>query len=336
LNTALFVYGDSDGKEVNTSQYRILIPAKFLEKLGHKILIGSMPGTHRELGDSMIEVDQLDYSNIPEVVLFERNILPERVDKLRLAGAKKIVVTFDDHYGEMPAYNVSKPWWERNYKGWLKALGMVDLVIVPSLALVDAYRSYCKEIAYVPNFLDDDIWKETSTLENKIIGWGGSDAHVESWSQKLLVKALLTFFEKHPDWTLRLYGSAPRKTLPDSLLQDSRQWVKFSEWPKEVAQFTIGIAPLNGIYDRYRSNLKPLEFACAGVPWIGSNYYPYTKTLVRGGLLAYQSEWGNMLECFATDEGMRNTYAAEGRKWAEGMMMSQNTKVYERLLWGME
>ena len=84
---ALFLFADLP-QELNTSIYRIKIPAKYLQKAGHTI--------------SVKHISELDLAEVPEVVLVERILTEEIVELLRLAGVKRLLVTFDDHYGLIP------------------------------------------------------------------------------------------------------------------------------------------------------------------------------------------------------------------------------------------
>lgn len=325
---------------MNSSRYRILTPAKYLERAGHSIQLQSNPGWQKDVDGTRFSVERgIDYTQIPATVLVERNIQPEWIEKLRLAGATRVIITFDDHYGGLQEWAPSRPWWDQYFKLFIQALAMADLVIVPSRLLADVYKPYCRQIRYVPNFLDDELWSDLpgpSLADPPIIGWGGSAQHAESWQQKKLLKALTRVLSEHPDWQFRLIGQAIPpilQTFPEGLVAQWSDWQPYDQWAKTVSEFTIGIAPLHGSYDRYRSNLKLVEYGLARVPWVASFLDPYSRNPVKGGVLVKETDWYQTLSMLVEDGPARLKLATAGRLWAEGFRMSANVSVYEELLW---
>lgn len=336
---ALLISADTDGREANTSRYRILTPAKYLQQAGHTIRLQKNPGWENEAAGRTIPVDRgIDYTQIPEVVLIERNVQPDWIEKLRLAGAKRIIITFDDHYGAMPSQAAAKGWWDKYYSAFLKVLGMADLVIVPSQALVDAHRPYCSNIEYVPNYVDDDLWVDVKIDEpkEKVIGWGGSAEHLESWKLLGLGNALKKVLDEHPDWELHLHSGvaiAMGHLLPSGIKFHFGDWMPHTQWPSAMTRFGIGIAPLKGKYDRYRSNLKLVEYGMAKVPWIASSLDPYTRHDVLGGQVIEEKDWYRTLSELIASEEARKVFADIGHDWAQSYRMSRNVPVYEKILW---
>ena len=247
MGEALFVYADRNELGIlNTSQYRVLIPAKYLNKAGHKIVT--------ETGGSITNVyghkaDTINYSHVPEVVLLERVVWPGRIEKLRLAGARRIIITFDDNYQLLPPGAASE-YWKRNYGDFVKCLGLVDEVIVPSVALAADYSKLCKKISVVENYLDPDLWQAKTKYDNHplTIGWGGSNQHVATWANKHFSSALREIQRLYGDKIrIVVYGDAAVSALSDGNVEfESRYLVPFDEWPKHCAQFDIGLAPLYG------------------------------------------------------------------------------------------
>jgi len=333
---ALFVFGDNqDNRENNTSQYRIFTPAKYLERQGHTIHIQAMPGRARKTAEhGIVETDDMDWGAVKETVLYERNLFPERVEKLRLMGAKRIVLTFDDHYGIIPPYLLSYDFWKRNYQRFLKALGMVDLVVVPNMRLVSEFQKYCRKIIYLPNYLDPEIFPAPKADRELIIGWGGSAAHIESWRNNHFVRALINVLNRHPDWKLRTYGVPLPAGISRHPQVEQRGWVTFAAWPHETNEFTIGLAPLNGDYDNCRSNLKLLEYNQLGIPWLASEQTPYTRPRkLAGGLLVGRNRWETALEDMVSSAEMRAELSQQGLEESYNWAMDRHTADYERILW---
>ena len=124
----LMVFADFP-EEANSSLFRVLMPQKYLEKAGHAV--------------PRIHFSQIDWSKIPHTVLLERAATPEMVEKLRMAGAERIVLTFDDNYGLMSENSPTYYYWKElgNFLLFRKSLRMVDVSIVPSHFLVGDFRS---------------------------------------------------------------------------------------------------------------------------------------------------------------------------------------------------
>ena len=333
---ALFISNDSPPEAgygaANTSYFRILIPMAFLIGAGHDITHQAVPPVFNK----GVMVDTIDWKqDIPETVLVERMIWPERVKMLRLAGAKRIVLTFDDNYQLLPSYSAVTPFWKRALPGFLSALPLVDEIIVPSKKLANDFRAYNPHITYVPNYLDHRLWDGERRVNDKLtIGWGGSEQHLQSWTGSSIVPGLRRVLEARPNWQLVVYCPIVAEHLrKQNLPVEDRSWVSFEQWPSEVRGFDIGLAPLHGDYDRRRSFLKVCEYGLSGVPFIATDDDPY-KDVMGGVKVRNRSQsWGETLETLMDNEWGRMSLAHAGRAWAEGFRMDRNVDVYERVLW---
>lgn len=334
---ALFISNDnaSDDKltDANTSYFRILIPKTYLEQAGHTIDFQATPPRY----NGNYPADLLDWTvEWPETVLVERMLDPNRVRKMRLNGARRIVLTFDDNYRLMPKYSRANEFWKRALPGWLEALPLVDEVVVPSLKLVSDFRSLCKKITYLPNFHDPRLFEtEGHKYDRPTIGWGGSEQHLQSWTGAGLIPALKSALADHPHWQLVIFSGMVSEFLDNAGVRHVRRpWVDFQQWPGEVKGFDIGLAPLHGDYDDRRSFLKCLEYGLAGVPFIASDAEPY-RGKVQGGFLVgrREREWREALECLMMDSVERRARATEGLFWASQYTMDKNIAAYERVLW---
>lgn len=334
MSTALFISSDNPARgEVNTSLFRIAIPGTYLSRAGHDIRLQNVPPISHEMYG---EVDQVDLEDVPEVVLVERTITPERVKMLRLAGAKRLVATFDDNYAMLPEDSPAKPWWRKHLAGWLEALGQVDLVIVPSQQLVQDFGKYCRAIQLVPNYHDPELWAvERPASDHKVIGWGGSMEHQQSWQRSGIIPALKKALERHLDWQLHVHGLAAGQLLRMAGVPFVQvPWCNLGYWAAYVRGFDIGLAPLHGEYDARRSNLKVLEYGLAGVPYLASRAAPYLEPMNPGGLLIDRpSLWADALERLMDDQAQREALGRCGQEWAQQFTMDKNVGVYEKVLW---
>lgn len=317
---ATILYADTE--PMNTSHYRCLIPAKYLRLAGHEI--------------ETVRHAQLRPEQISDVMLVERELNPDTLKTLRACGAKRIIVTFDDAYHLVPReMNAWHYWCEQGHLAMFrKVLQQVEGAVAPSRLLADDYGA-----SYLPNYLDPDLWpaQKTPNLENRplVIGWGGSRGHVQTWRNPDLAKALKRIVSEFPNVEVRVYGTM----ADDALFQaevpfKARPWVDFENWPDEVRQFDIGLAPLTGEYDMRRSNLKLLEYGAAGVPFVATDVGEYRRA--PGGILVVNraDEWYRALKHLIRNDGLRASLGSAGRKWVEERwFMPDRVREYERILW---
>jgi hypothetical protein len=335
VSVALFVSADRVAEgEVNSSYFRIAIPAEFLRRAGHAIAIQNAPPRQHSNG---MWGDLIDYSDIPEVVVIERLASPEMIERLRLAGAKRILLTFDDNYALIPPESRAALYWRDKLPDWLAALPLVDEVLVPSRQLAKDFGHRCRKMTVVPNYHDAELWigDLPEKPDYKIIGWGGSREHADSWTKSGIIPALADLLGRHPDWRLHLYGYAIHRELDEARIPYQHfPWMDLGSWARSVRSFDIGLAPLHGDYDKRRSNLKVLEYGLAGIPYVASQAAPYLHDGNPGGRLAVTTgDWTRKLESLMIAPEERVVLGEAGRVWAQNYTMDKGVAVYERVLW---
>lgn len=320
MHKTVFVWADTE-ELFNSSHHRIFTPAKYLRRAGYNVLAIPIGVYEPELMAS-------------HTVLIERALSPDIVLRARRAGARRIVATFDDAYKYIPE-GVAQEYWKRNHDSFVRALGMVDEAIVPSRALADEYRRDCPKITVVPNYLDDDLWdfppRKHAGAEGVVIGYGGSVHHYHSWKNGVLAAALARL-QKRYAVCVELMGYAGREALVRGGVKFRlRPPVSMQEWPVFISGLDIGLAPLDGIYDSFRSHLKAQEYGAAWVPWVGTSSRVYSDA--RGGVTVRNSEreWYDALEKLL-DPNFRQALAEEGASWSRSLYMSRNVSVYADIL----
>lgn|SRR3990167_2833293 len=318
---ATFLYADRSSRP-NTSHYRIFIPARYLQRAGHTIAV------HPH--------DDLPPDHVFDTVLIERVVSEAMVDSLRGMGARRILVTFDDAYHRIPATSRSHRYWKGDIRGideFRRVLRLVDGAIVPSQTLADDFGA-----TVVRNFHDPELWnfpRQRSVSDKLVIGWGGSEGHKETWRSTGLVGALRHLLEKYPEVELSIYGDAAVDELFTAGVSfKASEWVDFEEWPRRVCEFDIALAPLAGVYDTRRSNLKLIEAGLAGIPFVASGVGEYLGA--PGGLLVTpdtQKGWYRALEKLVSNSSLRRSLGDLGAEWARGYLMPAHVADYEHALW---
>jgi len=349
---ASFYYGD-DEREYNASYYRVMLPGQVLQAAGHEIVYGSaMFHSHQ---DGSHRVDHIDYSTVCETVLLERMVTRDRLRMLRLAGAKRIVLTFDDNYSAMPPQTHAHEYWVKRgmHTELLRCLPMVDQVVVASDYLARVYQPYCRtKIRVINNYLDWNKWQPAWTKRRErqqaggplTIGWGGTKLHRNSWNPSYLPTLLRQLQEQFGDRVRFLfYNNVADLVLNAAGLEfESRPLQALDDWPMCVADLDLGLIPLQGEYDAGRSHLKALEYATLGIPWVGDWLPPVNEA---GGGIAVRGSWAggsarderqvwhDSLVRLIEERERYNAYAEHGIEWARHWRAEFCQVPYEEVLW---
>ena len=308
MNIVMF-YADR-AREWNSSQWRMRIPAEALIAAGHSVTMIFWEEDNPNIFKICSDAD---------VLIFERLLTPLNVERMKLwkRHGKKIVVDFDDAYDLMTPDNPVYVSWHETTRFAPEPLGvalkkylyLADLVQVPCKMLAEYYRPYCSKIAVVPNYPSFRMrWAERYPVQVPgLIGWGGGMTHTTSFAESGVVPAL-------EGRNVIIWGGNPQisKLLPGA------RWVPqvpYTEWPYEIGRISIGIAPLAGEYDKYRSWIKCVEFALKSIPWVATAAPPYEEC--RGGILVQNETdlWGKALDLLE-DEAIYNQLSEEGWEWA--------------------
>lgn len=291
----VFCFADR-ANEWNTSSWRAHIPANGIN-------------THKEHWAKCIPLtDFASYGNPTvqsicgkaDVILVQRNLLSaeiwEACDYWRGLG-KTLVADLDDDYPHLTPQNPAYPFWIEDRLGMKEQTGKTPIeLLTEGFRHVDALVSPNRKILqhwsdivpgyWLPNYAYGEWYKdiEQKPLDESeiIIGWGGSVSHWDGWWFSGIIPALQNVLSSYPQVKLKLCGNDERvKRLFAERFPEDRWFhqtgVLPNEWPKQVASFDIGLAPLCGpgaeqseSYDQHRSWLKALEYALCGVPWVGS------------------------------------------------------------------
>jgi len=260
---------------------------------------------------------------------------------------KPLILDLDDNLFEIksdqPAYELYKPGSEK--RAIVSALlSFVDGLFVSTQPLADYYEKYLKDtygikkpIFVLPNYNEKEIWnfKPVEKNPNKItVGWMGSTTHYNDL--KIVLPAMQRLLKEYPNLEFCLMGGVSHEDAPqffegfdDSVLD--RVYVaggttNFAEYPKALSEqvFDIGIAPLtNDEFNRGKSWIKWMEYACYGIPCIASKVNPYFRkslgqdAIVDGktGFIATDKQWYEKIKRLIDDKDLRETIGKQAQEY---------------------
>lgn len=286
-----------------------------------------------------------DFVRLCDAVVIERSVWKEShitIKWLQSIG-KRVFCSFDDRYWVMPLKGAVKDKdkgvlgiqgnWRggKNVRGgegsllyqFRDGLRLCDGALVTSEAIRQDTLPYQPNTQIVPNYLYGKLWENLPKPQpdSIVIGWGGTSHHESAWLDSGVIGALGKLCRKYPKIIVHLQPPYPEIVTAFRKLGVRYRignWQMFQEWPKTVSQFNIGLAPLSGgKYDEARSNLKVLEYATAGVPWIATDDAPYKDTC--GGTLVRNKseEWYRAIEEMISNLTLYNNKREEGLEWSK-------------------
>lgn len=314
----------AEGEEGNSASWRMMKPARAAAALGHGIRISRILDFARDnLSQEIIWAD---------LIIWQRSLYPEAIGPLLLCKqlGKRVILDLDDAYPLMPQLTTGYAYWKEGILDGRRlpydpldllkhTCKLVDLVTTPSPLLSEFYEQLasCK-VAVVPNYPtcgDYLLGPEVDRVER--IFWTGSKSHYSGLRFSPAIDALNRFCKHTPGITPWVYGDE----RVASLIKNARHvnYTTYDVYPATLAGMgQIGLAPLSGSYDLYRSDIKLLDLAGSGIPWIASREGPYLAWQGRpGGILCNntQRDWHRAIESMV-EEYPR--YKREVREWRAG------------------
>ena len=273
--------------EWNCSEWRMKMPADAINRHGQhyaKLLhINSFP----RFDDPAVQ----DIVGPADVIIVQRNFVHKEIwdamDYWR--GLHKVVACdLDDDYPNLPWSNPAHSFWIENTANaptapielLTQGLRHANALIAPSKVLLEDWKNVVYG-CYVPNYAEGHWYRDLKKREPDgkiIIGWGGSVSHYDSWKFSGIIPAIERLCREDPRVCVMICGNDARvldllDVAPEQKL--NQPGVPPKEWPKIIAGFDIGVAPLDArdgehSYDFRRSWIKGLEYNLAQVPFIAT------------------------------------------------------------------
>lgn len=311
----VYVFGH-DG----SANYRLIYPAEQLAKDGHDVEIVDLSGVEDEV--------QVRRSEVAVVSRPVRAREANLVEQLAAIGTRVVVDLDDDVENLVPEHRL----YGFDTTNLHRALAACSRMTVTTAALADTYRAYRPRV--VPNLAADflaDLKPGPMRKRRPMLGWfGGLGSHPNDLQQigHGVVAAMLggpadlgfVGAVVYPDGSDNLTEYKTRLRVPPNRPIYWRGYTADPAvlWPA-VACFDVGLAPLQPCrFNDAKSNLKGIEYAALGVPFVASPTPEYRALASQGvGLLAETPvEWKRQILRLLRDQALRDDMVVNGRVYA--------------------
>ena len=273
-----------------------------------------------------------------DVLVIQRPMQAELLAAIPAVQAKGIavVVEIDDDFTSLSPRNSAWATLQQTplrHERWLRRIcDLADMVTVTTPRLAQVYGRHGR-VRSIPNHLPADPWdvaepRYRPPTPKPVLGWSGSVAtHPDDLQQTrgavaaALVEADAAMFVVGTGQGVRerlaLADDTPLYTTGDPTASPPTGWLPLDLYPHGMASCDAGIVPLDLTpFNEAKSDLKGLEFAAVGVPFVASPTGPYTALAAAGaGLIAAKPKaWRSAVRSLLTNRTLREETAGRGRE----------------------
>jgi len=272
--------------------YRMVLPSRLMAKRGWDTAVG-MPAGHPDHGLGVAHKDGMisgwDISVLKLIMNSQTALMIRTMQGL----GQRVVVDVDDfHYG-LETSNVASratdphlnP--EANRAFYEQGIREADTVTVSTQFLADFYSKRCRDVRIVRNSVDVERFTPVDHSGQPVLGWVGGTLW-RSGDIEILKDWLPAFVN---DYGVQVHhsGHIPGdsnhfgiraglkrvRTEPMCLVRD---------YADRMFKMNIGLVPLNRVpFSEAKSNLKGLEYAASGIPFIATPTEEY-RILAESGV----------------------------------------------------
>lgn len=307
--------------------YRCIVPGVELMKRGHEVELRDQPG----------ELEGRD----PDVLVSQawlQDAMFHAVDRINANGGLTVYDMDDDPWSLHPQ-NPGYPYWSdpETQLRLAELMRSVRKVTTTTPELAERLAKYNKDVTVLPNMLPSAFWpdkrRETRDTNKLVVGWAGSISHVPDLKE--IDAVIFDLLDRYPQIEVHMAGASA------DWLSRTHDRIKFfdavpiEQYPELLAGFDIGLAPLiNSKFNQAKSDLKALEYAMAGVPFVGSKIPAYARVVKQGetGFLAAKyADWMKHARALIESAELRDSVAEKARAWAETRTIERNMADRERV-----
>ena len=311
----------------SNANYRALDPLNALARRGHEIVWPPEGGA----------ADPRRLAGCDVVHVYRRADTPTREALSRLvARGTALVYDNDDDLRaipkESPDYKrYGGPMAKRLWAMSVQLARLARVVTTTTDALAETYRrAGAQRVAVIPNHLAPGIDRTRRGHDGIVIGWIGGIDHRADTARIPISEALARVVAEHDD--VRVESVGVKLDLAEHYTHTP--YAPFTELPRHIGGYDIGIAPLADIpANLVRSDIKLKEYSASGVPWLASPVGPYRGLgEAQGGRLVADDGWYEALTRLVTQHREREQLADAARAWAAAHMIDAVVGRWEQVL----
>lgn len=326
------------------SYYRQAIPARILREAGYEVTFqGDLPAAEQPRNAAALSnflvsrLGSFDLLFVDRGVSFAEIGADEEKGLLgyhaaACAGDARMLVDFDDDFTCCPKWNQVYGFFQpgqEQYEAGLAHLQLAEMTTVTTNDLATRFRDRAHRIRVLPNVIDFADWEHHPVNPYRPrdprvrLFYGGAAGHYGDLD--VLEDAMVAFIENPPcpvRWIVR--GAAGRwvhdlsRRFPERVVV--LPWAPFEDYPAATAWggFDLAIAPLaQHPFNDAKSNIKALEAAAQGIPFLASRVGPYRDLPTEGFVTVPNTPdaWLTALRDLTTDRDRRATLAAKAKEW---------------------
>ncbi len=300
---------------IRVGQYLFFMP--------HKVVVGYLTWKRT----NFIITDSDGVEHVPDVILMQRLMHDGLSTHIKMAQevGQKIINDVDDWYWGLSTRNAAwklshpKHNTKENTNHYRSILAASDLVTVSTPYLMDRLSAFVKSpMVLIENTVDISRFNRKRHEDiTPTLGWAGSTAHRSGDLETVASVVRQMYNNGHyklmhighnennqsfanavglPEDAVTTVGLQPAEVYPSSLVMD------------------VGIVPLSNVpFNQAKSDIKGLEYAAAGIPFVAQNLDAYVSLNKRYGIgrvAKHPTDWIKHLKALTSYEARRD----EGHK----------------------
>jgi len=341
---------------------RMMLPGHHLSTIGHQVMVGEAGWKDGEGFVAVRPYERLrakdrgpiknyDYGfEKLDVVVLKLFMYKEAVKYIELAKSygQTIIIDTDDHFEKLPednlAFRTTDPETNptNNRKHLIDTYSVADGIIASTKFLENRMKQYNDNVYRVPNSLDPNtfIYRMDFAKDKPTIGWVGimmwrvEDIRTVSGPVKTMVDSYGLKFHHtgimldKPNWAAEILGIDPSN-------MSKYTGARPQFYANVFTPIDIGIVPLvKSEFNEAKSNLKGLEYALSGIPFVASDTKEYRDLaeLGVGRIAKSNKDWiknfKQLLDPEVREEERKNNHTIVSRnfninlvkyKWSEAI-----------------
>jgi tetratricopeptide (TPR) repeat protein len=310
---------------------RLLTPVKALERSGVKVKFSA-------------EVNQSDFYQYDTFVFSRPHLKQEWIDAFLNCNenGKRAIIDIDEDFHKLPnthpGFEVLGLGNPNALKIFERILERADFVTTSSALLADHYRSFSKNVLFLPSGWDNEnpLWSSPAPSHDTFnVGWIDYATEVENL--QIVKHDVAEFLKQTPEALLVLGGVLESVNVFNNVPQEKVLFIPFAgydEYPFTLAHFDLLISPVRkSPYNMSKPDTRIVEAGARNIPWIASRIPSY-EAWGKGGVFVDRNgeTWFEALKRLAGNQELRNNLAAEGKAKADNRKSDSIAKLWLDLL----